>query len=488
MGGAAGITMLLGMIRIKFAAVFIGSAGVGLMAGFTAIQGLIGTVAGLGIQSSAVRDIATAVGQGDEQAIGRAVLTLRRVCWLTGLAGMAVMMLFSPLLSRLTFSSDQYTLDIAALGIIILLANLAGGQLVLLQGMRRIGDMARANIIGTILATVSAIGFYYWLGLRGIVPSLVCIATLQLVIAWYFARRVPVPSVVLSWQEIFREANGMVKLGLAFMVSGLMTSVVSYITVTLITRQIDLHAVGIYSAAFALSGMFVSFVLGAMGADYYPRLTSLAHDKVAMNRLVNEQTEIGVLLALPGLLVTLTLAPWILKIFYTHEFLGAVELLQWFILGCLGRVISWPLGFVILALGKGRWFLLTEIGFSVVHVALIAIGLMLYGIEGIALAFAILYFLHVFAMNAVCKHLINFSWSSSSQSILIIACLVSLVCFSGAKFIDTDFSTPVLIVISIGVGFFSLRKIMALSMGNARFLQKLVRIPGVKILAGRYLI
>ncbi len=80
MGGAAGVNLLLGMIRTKFAAVLIGTTtGVGLLASFTAIQGIVGTLAGLGIQSSALREIAAAVGQGDEQAIGRVVLTPRSI-------------------------------------------------------------------------------------------------------------------------------------------------------------------------------------------------------------------------------------------------------------------------------------------------------------------------------------------------------------------------------------------------------------------------
>ena len=107
MGGAAGINLLLGMLRVKFAAVFIGTTGVGLISSFGALQGLVGTLAGLGIQSSAVREIAAAVGKGDEQAVGRAVLALRRICWLTGLVGMAAMMLLAPLLSQLTQLQEQ---------------------------------------------------------------------------------------------------------------------------------------------------------------------------------------------------------------------------------------------------------------------------------------------------------------------------------------------------------------------------------------------
>lgn len=359
-GGAAGINLLLGMVRVKFAAVLIGASGVGLNASFTAVQGLVGTVAGLGIQSSAVREIAAAVGAGDELAIGRVVLTLRRVCWLTGMAGMLTMMASSPLISQLTFGHQDYALDIAALGIVILLGNLSGGQMAIIQGMRRIGNMARANIIGAVFGTVAAIGFYAALGVRGIMPTLVAVSAFQLALSWYYARKVPVPKVMLSMRQTLAEAIGMVRLGLVLMANGLMGSAVAYITVVLITQHDGMPAVGLYSAAFALSGMFVNFVLSAMGADYYPRLTAVASDKQAMKRLVNEQTEIGLLLALPGLLATLALAPWILQIFYAKEFLGAAALLQWFVLGCLGRVISWPMGFIMLALSRSGWLIVSE--------------------------------------------------------------------------------------------------------------------------------
>ena len=81
-----------------------------------------------------------------------------------------------------------------------------------------------------------------------------------------------------------------------------------------------IESAGYYQAAWALSGLFAGFVLGAMGADFYPRLSGLIHDREAAIRAVNEQTEIGVLLALPGLLATLALAPWVIHAFYTKEF------------------------------------------------------------------------------------------------------------------------------------------------------------------------
>ena len=426
MGGAAGINLLLGMVRVKFAAVLIGTVGVGLNASFGALQSLMGTLAGLGLQSSAVREIAVAVGSKDEQAIGRAVLTLRRLCWLTGLAGMAAMMLLAPLLSQITFGHRDYTLDIAALGVVILFGNLSGGQMSIIQGMRRIGDIARANIFGAVFGTLAAICFYFILGLRGIVPTLVVVSAFQLALSWYFAHQIPVPKVELTLQQTFTEAKGIVRLGLVFMANGLMGSAVTYVTIALITQHEGTQAVGLYSAAFALSGMFVNFVLGAMGADYYPRLTAAADDKAAMNRMVNEQTEIGLLLALPGLLGTLALAPWVLQIFYTREFLGAVKLLQWFILGCMGRVISWPLGFIMLALGKSSYLIISESLMHAMHIVLIFFGLQVFGVIGVAYAFVILYVLHVCVTLSIARNLTHFSWTRRAKATIFLASIASI--------------------------------------------------------------
>ena len=482
MGGAAGINLLLGMVRVKFAAVLIGATGVGLSASFGALQGLIGTLAGLGMQSSAVRDIATAVGKNDEYAIGCSVLALRRICWLTGLGGMVAMMLLAPSLSQLTFGHRDYALDIASLGVVILFGNLSGGQMALIQGMRRIGDLARANIIGAVLGTVAAIGFYATLGLRGIIPTLLAVSVFQLLLSWHFAHKLPVPKAELTMRQTFAEANGMLRLGLVFMANGLMGSAVAYITIALITQYEGTQAVGLYSAAFALSGMFVNFVLSAMGADYYPRLTVAAGDKAAMHRMVNEQTEIGLLLALPGLLATLALAPWILQLFYTREFLGAVELLQWFVLGCLGRVISWPLGFVMLALGKGKWFLLTETSFNLLHVALIALGLNVLGIKGVALAFFVMYLGYIFTVYLVCRHLIDFSWSSACNRIALFGLLTLGAAFLACRTLSLWSASTIGLVLTLVVSRFCLRGLVTRIGPEHRFIRAACKLPGARFI------
>lgn len=482
MGGAAGLSMLFAMLRAKFAAVLIGTVGVGLLASFISLQNMIGTLAGLGLQSSAVRDIVTAIASNDEVAVGRAVLTLRRLCWFTGLIGMLVMMGASPWLSQLMFDKSDYAMDISLLGIAILLANISGGQIALLQGMRRIGDMARINVISAAVGTVSAILLYWLWGFRGIVPTLLIVAMMQLACSWWYARNIPVPEVVMNWHETFYQAGNMVKLGIAMMFSVLITSMVSLMTISLIGKQQGIAATGIYSAAFSLSGLFVGFVLQAMGADYYPRLTGLLDDYKQMTKLVNEQTEIGLLLATPGLLATLVFAPIAIHIFYSPEFISAVDLLQLFVLGCLGRVISWPMGYVILALGKGRLYLITEAIFGVIHLGLIYTALKLYGLVGVAIAFAVMYLLYTLVVYVVCNRLINFHWSVQSLKEVISASMALFIGLLITKFLPSNYALSLGAILVLAVSIVCLRGLVQRLGHSNRIVQLIKKIPGTQFI------
>ena len=144
----------------------------------------------------------------------------------------------------------------------------------------------------------------------------------------------------------------------------------AYAVRIIITRKVGLDAAGFYQAAWTLGGLYVGFILQAMGADFYPRLTGVASDNTQCNRLVNEQTLISLLLAGPGVLATLTFAPVVIALFYSAKFTAAVGILRWICLGMTLRVITWPMGFIIVAKGEKKLFFLTELAWTVVNVGL----------------------------------------------------------------------------------------------------------------------
>jgi PST family polysaccharide transporter len=385
----------------------------------------------------------------------------------------------SSFISKVTFGNSDYTIDIAVLGIVILMSSVAGGEMALLQGLRKIGDMAKANIVGSVISTFVSIALYFFLGMRGIVPSLIAVSAVQLFIAWFYTRRIEYEKVDITWKESLLDSGNMVRLGFVFMWNNLVTSGINFITISLISQKLGIHSVGIYSAAFSLSGIFVNFILASMGTDYYPRLAGLSGDNEATNRQVNEQTEICLLLALPGLIATLTLAPWIVRLFYTSDFLPAVDLLRWFILGCFGRILSWPLGFLILALGKSRLILLNESFFNIFHLMMIAGGIYYFGLLGVALAFVIAYVGYTVSVFFISHRLTGFIWFKSTVSLLLYSSVLLVFAFICAELMPlwpATYFGLALTALSTVVG---LRWLITIVGPEHRIAVLLLKVPGV---------
>ncbi|MBK6436671.1 MAG: hypothetical protein IPF83_13035 [Rhodanobacteraceae bacterium] len=98
-------------------------------------------------------------------------------------------MLAGPI-SRWVAGSDAHAPEIAVLGCTLLFGAISAGQIALLQGLRRISDIARINVWGVVINTLVAISVYAWLGEDGIVPVMMTSALVTLILSYLFARRV----------------------------------------------------------------------------------------------------------------------------------------------------------------------------------------------------------------------------------------------------------------------------------------------------------
>jgi PST family polysaccharide transporter len=481
-GGAQGIELLIRMVRIKLVAILLGPSGVGLIGLYQSIIEFAGKLSGLGIRSSAVRQVAEANGSGDFERLGQTVKVLRHTCWITGFAGWILMLSLAQPLSIWTFGSDEHAWALAILGAVLLLDNISGGQSALVQGVRRINDLARIMIFSAMGSTLISVILYAWLGERGVVAALLASAAITLTFSWWFSSQVAAPAKVMKWLEIAREARPLLSLGLAFMWSGIITAGVAFATRGLIIRGFGIDASGIYQAAWGISGLFAGFVLSAMGQDFYPRLTAVAHQNNYVNQLVNEQTEVGILLALPGLLATLAFSPWVIQIFYTAKFLTAADMLPWFVLGILGRVISWPVGFIQLAKGSSIIFAATETAANALHLFFIWVGLQYLGIVGVAVAFALLYACHSAVVFLVAVRLSDFRWSISVMKLICYSALFIVVEFGILKLLTGLVAVIASMVLVLVSGIYCLRQLI-LRLGPEHRISKLA---AVIPLVGRY--
>ena len=461
-GGSTVIVMLVRMVRTKVMAMLLGPAGIGLEAIYDSVTTLARTAADLGISSSGVRQIAAAAGSGSPARVTTTVRTLRWACLLLGTVGAAGLFLVRDHVGRLAFGNAEHGSDIGWLSIILLFGAVTGGQGALLQGMRRIGDLAKKNILGAVASTTLSIPIVYFWGREGIPAYLVLTAGVGVLVSWWFARRVQIEPVEIRFRQVAREAAGLLRLGLVFLASGLMATGVLFLLRLFVTRQEGLDGAGQFQAANMLSAVYVGFVLQAMGTDFYPRLAAVAKDDRHCNQLVNEQAEISILLALPGVLMTLALAPWIIQALYSNKFDVAGEILCWQVAGMFLRVNSWPMGFIILAKGRAAAFFWTDFAAYSVYAALGWVGLKLFHLPGVGMAFLGLYVFHWCMMYAVVRRVSGFTWSAGNVRLSLVGITTTLLALGARLTLIEPWATLIGSTLALLAGFYCLHGLVRL--------------------------
>ncbi|QFU17869.1 O-antigen translocase [Microvirga thermotolerans] len=416
-GGSSIVNILLGLVRNKAIALLLGPSGVGLTGLYMAIVELSHGLAGLGISSSGVRQIAEAAGSDDRNRIAVTTTILRRMSLILGAAGAAILFLLSEPVAAFTFGDPGHATGVALLSLAVLLRSVSAGQTALVQGLRRIGDLARINMLSALSGVAVGIPLIYLFREQGIVPSLVVTTGTAFATSWWFSRKAAIPSVRVSPARMRPEIASLLKLGLAFMASSILTMGAAYGIRIIVLHESGIEAAGFYQAAWTLGGLYTGFILQSMSADFYPRLTAAAGDNLECNRLVNEQAHISMLLAGPGVIGTLTFAPLIMTIFYSTDFNAASTLLRWLGLGMMLRVVAWPMGFIVLAKGAQKTFFWTEVAAAVVHVGFAWPLIGRIGVNGAGVAFFALYAWHSAIIYLIVRRMSGFRWSRANLAL-----------------------------------------------------------------------
>ncbi len=436
-GGASALNVLIGIVRTKLMALVLGPAGFGLMGAYLVICDLARAVAQVGLNSSGVRRIAAAQSSGDDARIGLTVAVLRRTSVACGVAGGLGLVLLSGPIASLTFGDEAHAGGVAVLGAAVMLSVVAAGQGALLQGLRRVRELAWLTLVGGVVGTVVGVPLVWRFGVDGVAPTVVAIAGAGCAASWWFARRVrhPAPPRAAGQGAQAREAWALLRLGAVFMGSGLLTAAAAWGVRIIVLRHDGLAAAGVYQAAWTLGGVYTGFILQSLGTDFYPRLVGAMRDPAEGNRLVNEQTQVGLLIALPGVLATITLAPLAIQLLYSAGFDAAVGTLRWICLGMALRVLSWPLGFIVIAQDRQRLYLAIEAAWSVVNLALTWACVQRFGVDGAGMAFCGSYVFHVAVLLPVARHCSGFAWSRDNRRLAAAGVAATAAVFAGFQWL-----------------------------------------------------
>lgn len=435
-GGAAVINILIGMFRTKVAAILLGPAGVGLIGLFNNLVATASGVAGLGVSNVGTRQIAQAEASGETER----VFTARRaVFWSTvGLAllGATAFWGLRGVLADGVMNDPALRGDVGWLAIAVALSVASASQYALLNGLRRIGDLARISVWSGLASTaIGVLALLAW-GRSGLLAFVIAGPAASFVFGLWYVSRLPRSRGNLVLRSLISECGVMARLGIAFMVAGLAATAGQLLVRMLVQRDLGTDALGFFQASWTISMTYIGFVLGAMGTDYYPRLAAIIHEHSSANTLVNEQMEVALLIAAPALLLMLGLAPWVIALLYSEEFSAAVVVLQWQVLGDVLKIASWPIGFILLASGAGKTYMATEWIAVSVFVTLTLILLPKIGLPATGISFLGMYVVYFLLVLSLARRRIGFRFAANSLVLLALLGVASGAVMLAASYSD----------------------------------------------------
>ncbi|MBF9153053.1 oligosaccharide flippase family protein [Novosphingobium jiangmenense] len=432
-GLASLVNIVSGIAKAKILAVTLGPSGVGLFGLFQSLVQSCTTVASLGLDTAGTREIARCAAQerpGDVWLLRRWLLVMTTFLAMTSAAAVWVA---SRWIANVFAGERVSAAQIAWLAPAIALSVAAAAPTAILAGLREIAALARVQVLAGLLSTVTVAIAALQAPSAALLAAILTAPLFSLVVARFLAGRamqsLPKPE---SRSRNDRVGLGMILSGVQVVGASLAATAGPLVVRSLIINDLGVDSAGTFQAAWAIGATYLSFVLTAMATDYFPRLTGAISDQKSASDIVSQQTEVALLLCGPILIGMLGIAPWLIEVLYAKSFGTAVVILRWQLLGDLLKLVSWPLGYVLLSAGEARKFLFAEVTAMGIYVVGTFLLLPVTGIAAPGIAYLMLYMLYLPLIRYLAARHVQRPWSRYvvALAIILTVAAASTLCLS----------------------------------------------------------
>lgn len=420
------LNIVVGIVRNKCIAVILGPEGMGLAALLNTSMNFVAQATGLGIPFSSIKRIAETFDSSDSTALNRHVSTVRVWSLLAAIIGALACIALGPLLNRLSFSWGDHTLHFILLAPAVAMTAIAGGELAILKGTRRMKELAISQVTTTLLSLLIAVPLYYVFNIKAIVPVISLMAMANLLPALVVSLR-HYPFSLRHFSSAVGEGRQMVGMGVAFTLAAAFSSGGEMAARSLISQFSDLHTVGLFNAACMMTFTYAALAFSSMESDYFPRLSAASHDNEEMLTIVNRQVEVSLMIISPMTCLLVILLPVAIPLLFSQQFVPVVTMAQTTALALLFKAVSLPLAYINLAKGNSRIYLAFEAAYAVAYVVAICYAFLFGGLMAVGWAIVAVHALETAALYVYANRRYHLVLSRGSVVLLaiIIPCLAA---------------------------------------------------------------
>jgi len=437
-GGAQVVQMLVNILRSKFVAVFLGSAGMGINAVFQSTIAVVLNLLSFGVFQSAVRDFSQAFESKDEKKLAVIDVVFSRMVLLVGTLVALVLIIGATWFSKIAFQSTDHSWHFALLSIYVFFTALSSGRITFLQGTRNLTYLAKASMLGAVLSLMASIPLLYFFGILGIVLSLVSSSVLIYLSQLYFSNKIKLEKIdKLEFTQTVNMGLPILKLGSVLMIGSVTITFFTYVTNVYIGRFGRIEDLGFFQGVSSITTQSIAIVTAVLASDFFPRLAAVHLDKEKVKNLVNQQSELICLIIAPITVILIVFAPLIVRILLSKEFLVIVPMLRWMSLSLLVRGIWLTMSYIILSKGDKKTYFIFD--------ALLGNGLLFlfniyaysqWGLQGLGISFLVGSIVVAIILYVVVRIKYEFNFEGQFFRTFLILSILTLLPFISILFFE----------------------------------------------------
>jgi O-antigen/teichoic acid export membrane protein len=360
-GGASAVGAIGSVIRNKWLALHLETAGIGVLGQIFAGQTWLGTATGVGLGLPVAQQIGEALGRGDRAAVRRTVSTALAVLLTSSLAVAAVGLIAAPWISTALLGTPEHAMLVR----ISMLSVIGIAFQPTVQGLFAGFSDVRATFVYALLGNTAVVALVLTLvprfGLAGAVWSMAAFWPVAILGTLWIERRAYATALASPEGARFdrASANAMLKvaavaLGLALLDQGTLLMLRAHYI-----RAHGASANGLLQAAIALAQQGGAVFYGYLGG-YAFGMISRTPGVEAVRAYTRKQFAPVAGLATLGFAFAMIASGPLLHLLYSDRFDPARPMLGWTMVGEFGKVVlmTWSLG--ALRLGGVRLWLLVS--------------------------------------------------------------------------------------------------------------------------------
>ena len=387
LGGASVISVALGVIKVKVAALILGPGGIAIIALLQNAIGVATTLGDAGMRQSGAREISRELAS---EASNRVRLTVSTLTWMGLGLGLATSLAFFALrhpIARDLLDRPDLADDLGWATFAVAATVIAAALTAMLNGHHRVREITLVTIYSALYSCVISVAAIWLWGRSAIVLFVVSAPILLMAFSlWYVIRMGAMPRLAWPGKRHLALAAKLLKLGVYVMLSAIVLSVAELTVRLAIQRETNLTELGLFSAAWAIGVYYLNFLMVATSTEFFPRLSARFDQSSNRNETINHQIQALCIVAAPVVMGLSAFCPLVLRVMYSASFLAANDLVRLMVIGDVLRLSIYPLGFVLIAASRGPAFFGLKLVEALLFAGLSAVLLPRFGLRGVGFA------------------------------------------------------------------------------------------------------